>query len=222
EVVPVSSSAQLHLLPWLLRWPVVADRTTFAAGLHAGSAVGLALALRPSPGELARVLPATMPAALVGFAAHEVVERRLGRPAPTAALLAAVGLALAVADRRAGSRPVSQGDTAAAGAAQVAALVPGVSRSGATLLALRWRGVRREDALRTSLVMSLPVTLGAAALTAARSRRTPALLPSLVAGAASFVTARRVVGSSRMYTGSALYRLGLATAVAVRLRKETR
>ena len=166
------------------------------------------------------MLPATVPAAVVGLLAQDAVERRLGRPGPTAALLAAAGVQLALVDRRGAMRSVDGSDLAAAGAAQVAALVPGVSRSGATLLALRWRQVRREDALRTSLVMSLPVTLGAAALTAARSRRTPALVPSFLAGGASYLTARRVVGSPRFYTGSALYRLGLATAVAVRLRKE--
>jgi undecaprenyl-diphosphatase len=157
---------------------------------------------------------------VVGLVAQDAVERRLGRPGPTAALLAVVGLQLAAVDRRAATRSVHGSDLAAAGAAQVTALVPGVSRSGATLLALRWRQVRREDALRTSLVMSVPITLGAAGLTAARSRRTPALLPSLLAGGASYLTARRVVGSSRFYSAAAIYRLGLATAVAIRLRKE--
>ncbi|MCW2671581.1 MAG: Bacitracin resistance protein BacA [Frankiales bacterium] len=218
----MSSSAQLHLLPWLAGWPAVDERTTFAAGLHLGSAVGLAAALRPGPGELANVLPATVPAAVAGLLAQDLVERRLGRPGPTAALLAAAGVGLLVADRQAALHPVTRADRAAAGVAQVVALVPGVSRAGATLTALRLRGVRRDDALRTSLVMSLPVTAGAAFLTAARSRRTPAVVPSLVAGVASYVTARNVVGSSRLYSGSALYRLALAGAVAARLRKEYR
>ena len=168
------------------------------------------------------MLPTTVPAVLGGLLAQDLVERRLGRPGPTAALLAGIGVALALVDRRPAGRTVRGGDLRAAGAAQVAALVPGVSRSGATLLALRWREVGREEALRTSLVMSLPVTLGAAALTAVRSRRAPGLLPSALAGGASYVTARSVVGSSRLYSGSALYRLALATAVARRLRKEKR
>ncbi|MCW2671262.1 MAG: Bacitracin resistance protein BacA [Frankiales bacterium] len=222
EVVPVSSSAQLHLLPWLAGWPAVDERTTFAAGLHLGSAIGLAAALRPDSRELADVLPATVPAAVAGLLVQDLVERRLGRPGPTAALLAAAGLALLVADRRPAMHPVSRADRAAAGVAQVIALAPGVSRAGATLTALRLRGVRRDDALRASLVMSLPVTVGAAVLTAARSRRTPAVVPSLVAGVASYATARWVVGTSRLYSGSALYRLGLAGAVAARLRKENR
>ena len=166
------------------------------------------------------MLPAAIPAAAVGLLAQDLVERRLGGPRTTAFLMATAGVLLAAADRRPATRSVAAGDLTAAGAAQVVALAPGVSRAGATLTALRLRGVRREEALRTSLVMSLPVTLGAASLTAARSRRTPAALPAVVAGVASYATARRVVGSSRLYSGTALYRLGLALAVVARLRKE--
>jgi undecaprenyl-diphosphatase len=167
------------------------------------------------------VLPAAIPAAAVGLLAQDLIERRLGGPRTTAVLMATAGVLLAAADRRPATRAVAAGDLTAAGASQVVALAPGVSRAGATLTAFRLRGVRREEALRTSLVMSLPVTVGAAALTAARSRRTPAALPAVVAGVASYATAHRVVGSSRLYSGTALYRLGLALAVVARLRKET-
>lgn len=219
EVVPVSSSAQLHLLPWLVGWPVPDDRTAFAAGLHAGSAAGIALALRPSAGELARSVPAALPAAAVGYLAHDHVEHRLGRPLPTAVLLAGFGVALAVADRRPETRSAGPADVRVAGAAQVVALAPGVSRAGVTMLALRRRGVRRPDALRTSLVLSLPVTAGAAALTAVRSGRTPPVLPSVLAGVASYVTARRVRPSARLVSGCAVYRLAVATAVVVKARQ---
>lgn len=220
--MPVSSSAQLHLLPWLLGWPAPDDRTTFAAGLHAGSAVGLGLALRPTATELARALPAAVPAAAVGYVAHDWVERRFGKPLPTAALLAGFSVALAVADRRPQQGAVTPTDLAVAGAAQVAALAPGVSRAGVTLLALRARGVRREEALRTSLVMSLPITAGAAALTVMRARRTPALVPSFLAGVASYAAGRRVRPSDRLVSGSALYRLAVAAAVAVKVSRKER
>jgi undecaprenyl pyrophosphate phosphatase UppP len=182
--------------------------------------VGIALAIRPTAGELIRALPASLPAAAVGLVTQDLVERRLGGPRSTAALLAGAGVALLVADRRPAARAAAPADLAAAGAAQVVALAPGVSRAGAALEALRWRQVRRDDALRTSLVLSLPVTVGAAGLTAVRSRRTPSVVPTVLAGLASYATARRVRGSSRLYSGSALYRLGLASAVAVRLRQE--
>jgi undecaprenyl-diphosphatase len=221
EVLPVSSSAQLSLLPWLLRWDAPRDRTGFAAGLHAGSAVGIALALHEElrttdVGALAR---ATVPAAVAGLLAQDVVERRLGGPGRTAAALAGAGVLLWLADRSPGQRPVGPADTAAAGLAQVAALVPGVSRAGATVTVLRARGVDRDAALRHSLLLSLPVTVGAAGLTAWRARQAPALVPSVLAAAASWVTTRQVLPvSPALFPASAVYRLGVAAAVAVRLR----
>jgi undecaprenyl-diphosphatase len=46
EVVPVSSSAQLALVPWLLGWRQPASRTAFGATLHLGSCAGIAVAMR--------------------------------------------------------------------------------------------------------------------------------------------------------------------------------
>ena len=109
---------------------------------------------------------------------------------------------------------------AAASVAQAVALVPGVSRTGATLTALRASGVPREEALRTSLVMSLPVAVGAAGLTAVRGRQAPPAVPTAVAAAAAFVAARRVSATRGFVRGSVIYRLGLAALVARRLRKE--
>jgi undecaprenyl-diphosphatase len=225
EVVPVSSSAQLTLLPWLLRWEPPHNRTAFAAALHAGSCVGLAAALREELRDLdadtARRLALTAaPAALLGAVAQDAVERRLGGPGPTAALLAGAGVLMWVADRRPEARSVGDREATAAGLAQALALVPGVSRSGATMTALRSLDVRRADALRFSLLMSLPITAGAAGLTFLRSRQLPPAVPTALAAAAAFVTARAVPGGShRLVPGSALYRLGLSAAVAVRLRR---
>jgi undecaprenyl-diphosphatase len=223
EVLPVSSSAQLSLLPWLLDWEPAADRTGFAAGLHAGSTIGLAAALRADLATLdrrttGRLVLSTVPAALAGLLGGDLIESRLGRPGPTAALLATAGALLWAADTRPSSGTVGTRDLAAAAGAQVLALAPGVSRSGATITAFRARAVQRQDAFRTSLLMSLPVTAGAAGLTVLRTRSLPPPVPTALAAGAAYVTARRVDGaSSRVLSGSAVYRLALATAVAVRL-----
>ena len=230
EVVPVSSSAQLSLLPWLLGWPAADDRTGFAAGLHAGSCVGIGWALRHDLRALdtrtAGLLAATtVPAALAGATLADAVERRLGRPGPTAALLALAGLVLWRADLAPGTRPVGPRAAAVASLAQVLALAPGVSRSGATLTALRSCGVDRDDAIRFSLLMSLPVTAGAAVLSLARTRR-PA--PGVLLGAPVAALAGAVVTDSVRRRGAAvapvaaLYRVGLAAAVAVRLGQQRR
>ena len=219
------------------------DRTRFAAGLHAGSAIGVALAMREdvqalTPAQVRRVVLSSAPAAVAGLLLGDVVERRFGRPGPTAALLAVAGAALLLADRQADSphphptdhrkdhhTPVGQGfrrspALGAAAAAQVVALAPGVSRTGATLTALRASGVDRDAALRTSLLMSLPVTVGAAGLTAVRGRKAPPLVPTAVAGVTAYVTARRVRATKGFVTGSVLYRLAVAATVAARLRRE--
>jgi undecaprenyl-diphosphatase len=221
----VSSSAQLTLLPWLLRWPPPADRTTFAAGLHAGSCAGLAVALRADLRALDRrtaatLVLSTLPAAAAGLVLQDTVEARLGRPGPTAALLAGAGALLWWADRRPQTRAVGAREATAAALAQVAALAPGVSRSGATLTALRALGVRRDEAMRFSLLMSLPVTAAAAGRTVLRARRRPRVVPTALAGLAALGTAATLDRASRrLVSGAALYRLALAAAVVRRLRR---
>lgn len=229
EVVPVSSSAQLTLLPWLLGWPEVGP--ILPAALHAGSCLGMAWALRAELAALSRkdlgVLAATSaPAALAGWLLPDRVNARLGGPARLAALLAGAGGLLWLADRRPQNQRLRPSAVLAAATAQVAALLPGVSRSGATLTALRALRVPRADAARFTLLMSLPITAGAAALTVARADRRQLVelrgplaagvpIAALAAAAATSATARR--GAS--IGPSAAYRLLLAAAVAGRLAR---
>lgn len=231
EVHPVSSSAQLALLPPLLGWPLPADRTALAAGLHAGSCAGLLVALRQDLRALdartAGLLAlSTLPAAAAGLLGGDVVEQRLGRPVPTAGLLAGAGALMWLADGRPQDRPVGPGTLAAAALAQVLALAPGVSRSGAVLTALRALRVPREQAARTSLLMSLPITAGAAGLALLRADRGAVdgavLLGAPVAAAAALLAARRASRRppSRV-TAPALYRGALAAVVVVRRREVT-
>lgn len=168
----------------------------------------------------------TAPAALAGLLLQGPVERRLGRPGRTALLMALSAGALYVADRQAEVGPeheaLSSQDVRAAALAQVAALAPGVSRSGACLTALRARGVDRERAMRTSLLMSLPVSAGAAGLTAVRGRALPPLVPTALAAVTAYGAARRVPPARRVVRASVAYRLVLAAAVAARRAKERR
>ncbi|MCW2725711.1 MAG: putative bacitracin resistance protein, partial [Frankiales bacterium] len=131
--------------------------------MHAGSCLGIAWALRRDLRALTArdaglVLATSIPAAVAGSLAADAVEERLGTRGQLATLLAGAGLLLWVADRRPERTGIGAGQAAAAAVAQVAALAPGVSRSGAALTALRGLGVRRAEAQRFSLLMSLPVT----------------------------------------------------------------
>lgn len=190
--------------------------------------MGIAIALRADLKALDRhtaglLAGATLPAAVAGLWAHQRMERQFVDPRTTAGLLAGAGALMWLADRRPSSRPVGRREAAAAALAQVVALTPGVSRAGATVTALRALGVEREQALRFSMLMSLPVTAGAAGLTLLRSRPLPqgvaigAPTAALVGG----LTAGLLRGRSRsLLSGATLYRLGTAAAVAVRLRND--
>lgn len=232
EVLPVSSSAQLSLLPYLLGWPEPAHRTAFAAALHAGSCAGIAVALRTDLTVLDRRRAAALaltclPAAVAGLLVDDAVERRLGGPGQLAGSLAGGGLLLWAADRRP-QHQVAAGprELAVAALAQVTALVPGVSRTGATLTALRLMRVERAEAARTSLLMSLPVTGGAALLPLTRSGGATlrALAPALAAGVPAAAVAGALAATAwrrrpaRPVTVAAVYRLALAAVVAQRLR----
>lgn len=233
EVLPVSSSAHLALLPWLLRWPAPPHPTTLAAGLHGGSCAGVLLALRADPPPVrtaALALATAVPAAVAGLLAADAVEARLHRPAQVGALLGLAGLALAAADRRPEVRSVGPREAALAALAQVAALAPGVSRSGACLTALRAAGVHRREAERFALLMSLPVTAGAAGLTLLRADRSAlqALARPLALGAPTAALAARAGVLGLTARGGlplivpAVYRLALAALVIRTARRRDR
>lgn len=175
EVLPVSSSAHVAAVPWLLGWQVAgwgeAERKELAVALHAGTAAGLLLA-RPGllrdlgGGDPALVLAALVPPALAGALLEDALEARLDGPGALAAGLLLGAAALALADRAPGPRALATArvaDGVALGLAQACALVPGVSRQGATLAAARARGFDRPAAAALSWRVALPVLLGATA-----------------------------------------------------------
>lgn len=162
-------------------------RNSLEVALHAGTAGALLVLLltpaarRGCVGELgqldarrlAALTLALAPPALAGRALERRLERRPTMPPTIAVGLVAGAAAMAVADARPGGRTladVGPADGLALGVAQALALLPGVSRNGATLTAARLRGFTREDSQALSWRVGLPVLLGAAALKGARLR----------------------------------------------------
>jgi undecaprenyl-diphosphatase len=245
ELLPVSSSGHVAVVPWLLGWPYSGLdgelRKAFEVALHAGTALALLVGLRDEVADAARgldrrrvqlVLLSFLPPAIVGYLLERPIERRLGTPATIAAGLAAGSIAMAAADAR-GSGDRAREDAGAAdalalGLAQACALMPGVSRNGATLAAARARGFAREDANVLSRHCALPIIVGATALKGTRlaKRGLPAgTARAFVAGiAASFATTLasiriiRQVERDRSLLPYAIYRLALAAVIVARLR----
>ncbi|MGZ6059049.1 MAG: undecaprenyl-diphosphate phosphatase, partial [Myxococcaceae bacterium] len=164
ELLPVSSSAHTALLPWLAGWgyPELDPelRKSFEVVLHAGAGIALAIDMRSELLQEALTLDrrrvgtiacTIAPAAIAGYGLRGFIEHRLGGPRSIAFGLIAGAAAMALADARAarGTRRLTDArprDGLALGLAQALALIPGVSRNGATLTAARARGFARPDA----------------------------------------------------------------------------
>jgi undecaprenyl-diphosphatase len=244
ELLPVSSSAHLILVPWLAGWdwgridPEL--RKSFEVALHAGAAAALLVGqrrliaeeLREFDGHRALLLGLSfLPAAIVGYKLERPIERRLGGPRATAFGLLAGAAAMLIADRRPqhrGRGEAKVADGLALGLAQAAALAPGVSRNGITLAAARWRRFSRDQANLLSRTIALPIIVGATALKGTRLAcrgTTPelrqALAVGVVASFASTLASQRLIGlveRDRALWPYAAYRASLAAAVLIKLR----
>jgi undecaprenyl-diphosphatase len=188
EVLPISSSAHLILVPWFLNWPE--SGLTFDVALHLGTFLALAFYFRGDIVEMmfstvdalrhrsldtpARRLPflvvaSALPAALVGKLFEAQLEELFrSRPLLIGLFLILFGVGLGLADLFGRKRRSLTGITASRalviGLFQCLALIPGVSRSGITITAGLMLGFTRESAARFSFLMSLPIVAGAALL----------------------------------------------------------
>jgi len=245
ELLPISSSGHITLIPWLLGWsydgldPEL--RKAFEVALHAGTAGALLITLRAEVAEALHGLGlrslwllglSFAPPALVGYRLERPIEAHLGTPPTIAAGLLAGSAVMAWADRspqRRRAEDARSADLLWLGVAQACALVPGVSRNGATLAAARRRGFTRADANRLSRHVALPVIAGATLLKGARliRRGLPAgtAVPFAAGAAASFASTLgstwviHQVERDRSLLPYAAYRIALAGAVLVRLRR---
>lgn len=235
EFLPISSSGHLIVVPWLLGWPE--HGLAFDVALHLGTLAAVAVAfasdwrrliaagvrglLRGRPFEDAdsRLLwllaVASVPGALAGLLLDKWAETVFRAPGLVAATMVSMGLVLWAADRSAGKRgTVSWRDGLLIGLAQALAIVPGVSRSGATISAALFLGYEREQAARFSFLLALPITAGAAlvkvpTLLRETADRGPVLVGMAAAAAFGFLAIRSLLGYVRRrdYRPFVYYRL---------------
>lgn len=236
EFLPVSSSAHLTLTPWLFGWndPGLA----FDVALHMGSLLALLVYYRRdwlliingaiSGDERGRrlfglLVAASVPGAILGFLFEKQAETIFRSPLLIAAALAVLGLALWIFDLAAPQwRDIDDlrlSDAILIGLAQAFALIPGVSRSGATITVGRVLGINRQDAANFSFLMSAPIIGGAGLLKAhelLHSGMTGALTAGFVMSAIFSLAAIAVLIAyvrTRTYKVFAWYRLALAALV---------
>jgi undecaprenyl-diphosphatase len=222
ELFPISSLGHAVILPALLKWNV--DESAegflpFLAVMHLGTAVALlgyfwrdwfsfgAAVLRfrdpaaaPERRLFWRVVVATIPAVILGFLFEKVLkEQFFGHPERAASFLIANGLMLFAAERikRTTVRPLTElrwVDAVVIGFWQCLALIPGMSRSGATMAGGFLTGLDHEDAARFSFLTATPIILGAVALEAPKlihhhdAFGSTAILAGVVAGITALIS----------------------------------
>lgn len=191
EFIPISSSGHLVLVPWLLSWdkaPLAFDTTVHWGTLVAVLAVfwrdlwglvvagvGSLLAARGMHRSYDKVrarlawaiVLASLPAALAGYFLEGFFEELFSKPAAAAGLLLVTAAILVFSEWVSRQERRMSGidwiDALFIGLAQALAIMPGISRSGATIAAGLTRGIQREAAARFSFLLSAPVILGAGA-----------------------------------------------------------
>jgi undecaprenyl-diphosphatase len=185
EFLPISSTAHLRIVPALLHWED--PGAAYTAVLQLGSLVAvigyflpelmkmLAAAAaavmdrsrpptRPAR-ELVYLVVGTLPAGVAGVAFKHAIEGSFRSLWVIAVALVVVALLLAVVEKTARHtrtfEEITLRDALIIGCAQAFAVIPGVSRSGSTLMAAMALGLRREAAARFSFLLSVPVVAAA-------------------------------------------------------------
>ncbi|MBP6219231.1 MAG: undecaprenyl-diphosphate phosphatase [Oligoflexales bacterium] len=187
EFLPISSSAHLIVASWWMNGDVLPLSLNVA--LHFGTLAALLFYFYRQWFELLMGLyrrvvyrevsfssdtlfPAlilgSIPAAILGLSLEKKLEELFHHPLTVCLPVAGVGIALWLADKKGASRKLlgdlSLKDAFLIGLAQSCALIPGVSRSGATILCARVLSYKRPDAAKFSFLLGTPAMAGAALL----------------------------------------------------------
>jgi undecaprenyl-diphosphatase len=219
EFLPISSTGHLIVAQRLLGLPEGELSNLFAIGIQMGAITAILLlywrrlrdaartVLRPAaggPNLLWQIAIAALPATALGLALDDWIDGHLFTPAVVAATTILGGILLLVLERWLAARRRVELEVAAMpyrvalaiGLFQCLALIPGTSRSAATIAGALVLGFSRAAAAEFSFLVGLPILLGAGVYKLARSGgalQGELLLPFAVATAAAFVSALAVV-----------------------------
>jgi undecaprenyl-diphosphatase len=252
EFLPVSSTAHLVVAPWILGWEdySVRENAAFTVLVQWGTLAGVLYEFRGDLGRVARetlagiaaraplgtpgarlgwwIALGTLPAVAAGLLLEDRVEDLQASPPWVAGfLLAGTALMLLAEARGRRDRPLASlraADALAVGAAQALAILPGFSRSGATISGGLLRGLDRDAAARFSFLLSVPVLLAAGILKAgdlaadperARAGALPLALGFTVAAVVGWLSIRWLLGVLRRrgLAPFVWYRVALAAVI---------
>lgn len=247
EFLPISSSAHLVLVPWLFNWsdPGLA----FDVALHWGTLLAVVayfyndiwLIIKGFLSSLSKttrdinnniyqklawlLIIASVPGAIIGKLLEAQAESAFRNPLLIAGTLSLMGVVLFYADRI-GTKlknlnHISWLNALVLGLSQAVAIIPGVSRSGATITAGLFQGFTRQDAAKFSFLMSVPIIFGAGLLKlpdiAHEQNYLPLVVGFIAAAVFGFLSIKYLMQyiSTKSYAIFTWYRLALAALVVI-------
>lgn len=185
ELLPISSSAHLYLIPWFLNWNIP---EAFDVALHFGTLLAIGIFFFKDWIELIKggynlvikkkkstegkmfwyIVLATIPGGIIGFVLDKYAEGFLQKPIIIAIALIVMGIVLYVVDKYSKKeveyKDMSLKQTFLIGLSQALAFIPGVSRSGITMTTGRALHIKREAVAKYSFMLSAPIVLAATIL----------------------------------------------------------
>ena len=185
EFLPISSSAHLRIFPELFGWGD--PGAAFTAVIQIGTELAVLVYFRHDIWQIAKtwtlslfkpeyrghldarmgwfVIIGSLPIVVLGIFLKETIESNFRNLWLIAVMLIVMGLVLGLADKLGGNekriKQMTIRDSVLMGAAQAAALIPGVSRSGATLSMGRCLGYERAAVTRFAFLLAIPAVVGA-------------------------------------------------------------
>ena len=250
EFLPISSSAHLRIFPELFGWGD--PGAAFTAVIQIGTELAVLIYFRKDIWRIGSawvrslvkaeyrgtfdarmgwfIIIGSLPIVVLGVLLKDVIERDFRNLWITGCTLIVMGIVLGIADRVGRTdRPLGKltlKDAVLMGLAQALALVPGVSRSGATISMGRFLGFDREAATRFAFLLAIPAVVGAGVF---ELKEIPhghndfgwgptitATVVSFVVGYAAIAWLLRYV-STRSYAPFVVYRILLGTFTLILL-----
>lgn len=189
EPIPISSSGHLLIAQYFLDVEIEGSNSTFALLVNSASLLAVLIIYRDDIKRLVinglkffkektpetrrdfmfvvYLVVATIPAGIIGVLFQDTIDSYLSTIVTVGVTLVITGLALWLIRNMRGQRKdgnMTMKDAVIIGGAQAVALIPGISRSGATIVAAMARGINQETALRFSFLLFIPISLGGAVL----------------------------------------------------------